>query len=447
MTRTGLFRSFFVASFFALGGLAVSSCGVEQEEVTSTTTAEAGVLSQTFSGKVMSVSGAPVVGARVTINGITRLTTSTGQYAISVADSQNGYRFDIRKDGFAPVTEFKLGGATAELHLLQSGITRTIDPTKATTVRDDASGIQVQIPANVLRSSTGAPVGAVRFTVIPHTSQTMPGDFTAQNAQNDRVALISVGAVTLQAFDERGNTLGLAPNAALSVALPVPAAAGGKMPDCVLNGSCRTAMWRFNPASALWIEQPAATPQFAATTTLFNVRGAREGGLIDPADGLGTWNADIEFNSPACIVVQFDNIPDDCFNPPPGSSPELGIDITFTQALAGGGSKTKTTGVASSADFLVLYNLRPNVPVLLDFAFPPGAPANCRNNITFFSIPAALPGYPQSTPLGGVTNVDSGAPWGGTGYPTDLGGQPMDLADAQSGNHNCQSKTFVTTSL
>ncbi len=405
-----------------------------------------GVLSQIFSGRVVDGNNAPVAGARVTINGIARITSSTGQYAVSVADSRNGYRVDIRKDGYGPLTALKLGGALSQVHRLTAATPRVIEPTRPNTVSDPASGIKVEIPANSLRSATGAPTGQVRFTIIPHTSQTMPGDFTARNAGGARVALISVGAVTLQAQDAQGNTLGLAPGASLVVNLPVPAAAGGTMPACVLNGSCRTAMWRFDPATQLWVEDLSATPAFGAGGTQFAVRGQREG-LIDPADGLGTWNADIEFNVPACVVIELSNIPLDCYNPPPIATPEPGIDVTFTQALAGGGTKSKTSAVASSAAFLVLYNLRPNVDVDLDFAFPPGAPANCRNNIAFTSTPAANPGFPILTPGGGATQVSSGAPWGGTGYPTDAGGAPIDLLDVVNNTHPCNSKVTVTTSL
>jgi len=405
------------------------------------------VQSQTFSGTVKDTSGAAVVGARVTVNGITRLTGSTGQYFASVADSGNGYRVDIRKDGFGPATEFRLTGALGLVHVLQKGYTKYINPLEPNDIVEPATNIRVNIPPNSLRSNFGPAQGSVRFTIIPHSSQTMPGDFTARNGSGRTVALISVGAATLQAVDGQGNTLGLAPGATMFVNIPVPGSAGGNMPSCVLNGGCRAAIWRFNPPTAQWIEQPISAPTFTTTGTNFTVRGGQTGGeTIDPADGLGTWNADIEFENPACTVIELTNIPLDCYNPPPGATPEPGIEVSFTQALSGGGTKSKTAAVRSSAAFLVLYNIRANVNVDLSFTFPPGAPAYCAANMSISSVPGPSPGFPTYGATGGATQLSTGAPWGGTGYPTDSGGNPIDLNDVVLGDHPCNSFVQVATS-
>jgi hypothetical protein len=46
---------------------------------------------------------------------------------------------------------------------------------------------------------------------------------------------------------------------------------------------------------------------------------------------------------------------------------------------------------------------------------------------------------------GGATRLSTGAPWGGTGYPTDGGGSPIDLADVKAGTHPCNSLVEITT--
>ncbi|MBC7973925.1 MAG: carboxypeptidase regulatory-like domain-containing protein, partial [Myxococcales bacterium] len=173
----------------ACASLAITSCAVDDAEQAGV---ESAILSQVFSGTVVDGNGTPVAGAQITINGILRVTSATGQYAVSVVDSRTGYRLDVRKDGFAPQTELRLAGALSLVHRLQSGFTRTIQPGVANTIVDPASGVQVTLPANSLRSNSGAPAGAVRFTIIPHTSQTMPGDFTARRASGAPVALVSV---------------------------------------------------------------------------------------------------------------------------------------------------------------------------------------------------------------------------------------------------------------
>lgn len=424
---------------FCLGCGGIGSPSTSSERLTEALAAA----SQVFSGTVVDAAGKPVAQAQVTINGIARLTSTTGRYFVSIAESKVGYRLDVRKNGYAPVTEFRLAGALNLLHTLQSGFTVGINPTVPNTIVDATSGIRVNVPANSLRSNSGAPVGSVRFSIFAQSSQTMPGDFTARNAGGATVALVSVGAATFQAVDGAGNTLGLVPGAAMGVAIPVPASAGASMPDCVLKGTCRAAIWRFDPASALWVENPVAEPRFVNDTTLFTVRGlTSENERIDPADGLGTWNVDIEFTNPACTVIEFTSMPLECFSPP-GVVPEPGIEVAFTQELAGGGTKSKTAAVLSSAAFLLLYNVRPNVAIDLSFAFPPGAPASCAKNLVIDSMPPPNPGFPVYSPAGGVTQLDTGAPWGGPGYPTNSGGTPVTFADVVAGDYPCNSYVSV----
>jgi hypothetical protein len=403
--------------------------------------------SQIFSGTVVDATGKAVSGARVTINGITRLTSRTGRYAVSIAESRSGYHLDVRRDGYAPVTEFHLAGALNLLHVLVSGFTQVIDPTTANTVVDPDSGISVRVPPGSLRSNAGAPVGQVRFSIIAHSSQDMPGDFTAVNAKREIVAMISVGAATFQAVDSSNNTLGLIPGAALEVELPVPAAAGKKMPECTLTGQCRTAMWRFDPASALWIEQPSSDPRFAAGGTRFVLRApSKQSELIDPADGIGTWNADVEMVNPACTIIEFTSVPLECYNP--FATPiDPGIAVTFLQTT-GTLTKSKTANVANTAPFLALYNLAPFTDVNLKFEFPAGAPAGCSNNLWIGSTPTAAPGFPlYYPPTGGETQLDTGDPIGYAGPPHNSSGLPLTLADIAIGDFPCKSYVQVTTAL
>ena len=405
----------------------------------------AAALSAVFSGTVLDANNRPVPNARVTVNGITRLTSSTGAYYVSVTESKTGYRLDVRKDGHGPINEFQLSGQLNLVHVLGRAYTQQVNPTVNTVIQDPASGIRVELLANTLRTSAGSmPAGGVLFSIVPHGPATMPGDFTARNALGQTVALETVGAVTLSAVDGQGNTLGLVPGTVMNVRLPVPASVGGSMPACVLNGSCRAAMWRFSPATGLWTEQ-SANPQFNTLGTSFQITGGRQS-VIDPADGLGTWNADIEFVSPSCSIIEFTNIPLDCYNPPPGTTPEPGLSLGFAQMTSGGTTWTKTATVRSSAAFIVQYNLRPNLPLDLSVEFPPSAPAYCAGNLTLTSTPAPSPGYPVFWATGGATQYSSGAPAPMAGYPKDSGGNPIDFADVVSGDHPCSSHIQIQTS-
>jgi hypothetical protein len=399
----------------------------------------ADALSAVFSGTVLDANNRPVPNARVTVNGLTRFTSSTGAYAVSVAESTTGYRLDIRKDGYGPVNKFQLSGELNQVHVLGRAYTQQVSPTVNTVIQDPASGIRVELLANTLRTAAGGlPAGGVIFSIVPHGPTTMPGDFTARNALGQTVALETVGAVTLSAVDSQGNTLGLAPGMTMNVRLPVPAALGGTMPACVLNGTCRTVMWRFNPATGLWIEQ-SASPQFTTTATSFRIMAARQGGTIDPADGLGTWNTDIEKVNPSCSIVEFVGIPLDCYNPPPVTSPEPGLSVGLSQTSSGGAVWTSNGTVRSTAAFIVQYNLPSNAPLQLSVAFPPGAPAYCAGNLTLTATPG-----PYSV-TGNAIQYSSGAPAGAAGYPKDSGGNPIDLNDVVLGDHPCSSHIYVET--
>lgn len=402
-------------------------------------------LSAVFSGTVLDANNRPVENARVTVNGILRLTSSTGAYSVSVAESDTGYRLDIRKDGYGPVNVLQMAGQLNQVHVLGKAYTQQINSTVNTVIQDPSSGILVELLANTLRTATGAlpTSGKVTFSIVPHGPATMPGDFTARNALGQTVALETVGAVTLSAVDSLGNTLVLASGATMNVKLPVPAAVGGVMPACVLNATCRTVMWRFTPATGLWNEQ-SASPQFNTTGTSFRITGIRQS-TIDPADGLGTWNADIEHVSPSCSIIEFVNIPLDCYNPPPGTTPEPGIELGFAQMTSSGTMWSKNADVRSSATFVVHYNLRSNIPLDLSVEFPPGAPAYCAGNLTLTSTPAPFVGYPVFWATGGATRYSSGAPAPTAGYPKDSGGNPIDFADVVSGDHPCSSHIYIQT--
>ncbi|ATB40105.1 hypothetical protein CYFUS_005553 [Cystobacter fuscus] len=399
--------------------------------------ASSAALSAVFSGRVLDANNQPIVNARVTVNGISRFTNSTGAYSLSVTESPTGYVVDIRKDGYGPVNKLQMSGQLSQVYVLRKAYTQQIRPTVNNTLLDPSSGIRVDVLANTLRTATGGlPSDSVLFSIVPHGPDTMPGDFTARNALGQTVALETVGAVTLSAVDSQGNTLVLAAGATMNVRLPVPAALGGTMPACVLNGSCRTVMWRFNPSTGLWIEQ-SASPQFSTTATTFRLTGVRQGGTIDPLDGLGSWNTDIEKVNPSCSIIEFVNIPLPCYNPL-NTTPEPGLTLDLSQTSSGGAVWTSSGTVRSSATYIAQYNLPSNAPLQLQVAFPAGAPSYCANNLTLSLVPG--PAIPGNT-----ISYNSGAPASGPGYPKDSAGNPIDLEDVGLGNHTCSSHIAIQT--
>jgi hypothetical protein len=433
MKRTWILRSVLLAGV----GFSTVMCNVEEEK-SEGPSAEVSIASRFFTGKVVDQNNAAIVGATVTINGVVRTTTSTGQYAVSIIDNPMGYHVEIDKNGYAPVSELYLDGKLASVHTMKAVAGRDIDPTRANVIVDQASGIEVSLSANGLRSSTGAPAGLVRFTIIPHSTQTMPGDLTAVRADGVRVALQSVGAVTLQAADSQGNTLGLAANAVMTVKVPVPASAGGVMPSCVpLTGTaavpptaCRISIWRFNKATSLWVQQTAVGAAFSSTATTFTVRTS----VTPPpaSEGLGAWNSDIEKGTPACTVLRFTVGPTSCFN--------FTVKMKQTHPMQGVRESTRTVDPALPA--AMLYNLWPNLPIELTFTFPVGS--TCATSAAITGIPT--PTVTAATSTSVKATIDTGNPWPTgpeVGYPINSLGTAVTIADIFAHDFPCHSELEI----
>lgn len=421
MSKVRLFQSVFVVC----ASVSMMMCSpVSEEEEGEIVSAEEGISAQLFTGRVIDENGAAIAGARVTINGILRTTSSTGSYAVSIIESTSGYAFDIRKDGYGPLTLSRTKGKTGLVHTMKAAFTMTIAPTRPAVIVEPSSGIQVTIPANSLRSGTGTPVGNVRFSIIPHTAQTMPGDLTGRRPDGTKVALLSVGAVTLQAVDSAGSTLGLKDGSSLTVQMPVPAEAGGVMPRCAIQNSalavfCRIPMWRFDPATGVWIEQPNAEPTTNPGSTNFFVRGG-PGPVLD-ANGLGSWNADVDMGTQsACVRIQISGFQPNCYLSNTGSGDGIRINFRQVPTLTANNSNFKSLWVAEDEPFVVLRNLEPITPLSLSFKLPnsdcmPGVVVTSNTTPTTPDIPAHVAPHDSNLKI----SVSAGPAWNGTGVPSN----------------------------
>lgn len=399
----------------------------------------AAVVTAAFSGTVRDAKGAAVAGAQVTINGISRTTDSTGRYFASVVASANGYVINVKKSGSAPLSEFYSAGKTGLIHTLQSGYVASINPAVDSTVTSP-TGVSVVLKANTLVNASGVlATGPVSVTIAAYEPLRMPGDFTAVNQSGEQVALESVGAVSISATDGSGQELNLKAGATAEGYIPVPSQVGS-MPACVSDGSCRIAMWKFNESTGKW-EEKSAYIQPGAAGTRFTMLGATSG-LAPQAvplspGGLGMWNADIEKRTPACTIIELVGFPSECY----GSSNAVQLNLRLPNAASTLIPRTDT--MSSASPYIVLYNIRPNVIQEVGLSFPSTAPAACARNLVISSNPAPVSGFP----VGGVTRFNSGAPWGGVGFPRDASGNLIDFEDVALGTHPCKSYVWFQTSL
>jgi hypothetical protein len=431
------------ASLTALG-CTVNSEGALSDE--STEERSDALLTATFSGTVTNDQGVAIAGATVAINGINRTTDATGKYSASVLASSSGYRISIAKAGFAPATEFHSAGSSKLVHALKPAYVQQINPTQDNTVVSN-TGASVNIKANSLVDASGVAVTApVNITIATYDPLRMPGDFTAVNTASQQVALESVGAVSVAAtLVSNGAALRLKPGATASAFIPVPSEVGA-MPSCVSSGTCRLAMWRFDPASGKWQERPANL-KFTASGTSFTMTGSNV--VNSPLDtGLGIWNADIEKKAPACTIIQL-GLPQECYG---GAGLQLKARLPNSSAVL---ISETTTVTDPSQGFVALYNISPNAIHEVGIAFPKDAPPECASNLVIDAGPQQVASYPVLSDTGGVTRFNSGPSWGGTGFPTKPGTNDLitkqNVADSfnnpdQPPQHPCGSYVqFLTT--
>ncbi|QSQ24484.1 carboxypeptidase regulatory-like domain-containing protein [Pyxidicoccus parkwayensis] len=398
---------------------------------------ESALATAVFTGTVKDSTGKTVPGATVTINGVNRTTDTAGKYFVSLTAVTTGYILNVSKSGYGPVTEFLAAGKLNAVHILPVAQVRQINPTVNSVV--ETPDVQISIPANSLVDAAGAPAsGTVTLSIATYAPLSMPGDFTAVNSSGKTVALESVGAFFVGATDSKGAAVNLGLNKTAQVFLRVPAQVQ-TMPRCVLDATCRAAMWRYDNTTNRWVEQKA---NFAPTSTgtnftLIGGPASRPGNLVPTNGGLGTWNADIEKTNPACTIIEFVGFDSACY----GAS---GLTVNLQLKNAAGTYITKSDTVASDALFIALYNTRANQEQEVGIAFPAGVPDSC-GNMTITSTPGPVGGYPVYTPpTGGFTRFDSGAPWGGVGFPKDSMGNNIDLTDVLTGDQPCNSHVTFT---
>jgi hypothetical protein len=418
------------------GGCVAEEARVEREPADHQVEGEATATSAVFSGTVTSEQGVPQAGVTVVINGISRITDSTGKYFISVTSVTTGYVLSLSKKGFAPSSEFHAAGETNLQHVLRSGFVATVDPTVDSTVVA-SSGVTVSLKANSLMTASGAaPTGMVQITVAAYDPLRMPGDFTAVNAAGEQVALESVGAVFIGADDSTGQALELRSGMTSDAFIPVPAAVR-EVPPCVLDFSCRIAMWKFDPSTGKWVEKTDMGIQLSSSGTRFTMRGVAGTQLLPiSAGGLGMWNADIEKKAPACTIIEVVNFPTECYG--------AGNKVQFNLQLqnSAGTLIPRTDFLSSATPYIVLYNIRANVVQQVGLTLPADAPSTCLNRLTISSNPGPVAGFPVISSSSGVTRFDAGAPWGGTGFPVDGGGMLIDFTDVALGTHPCHSHVW-----
>ncbi len=401
-----------------------------------------------FTGNILDHNQQPISGARVTINGLSRITDVDGYYSAALDASADGrYVLEIRKVGKAPLTVNYTDSSIDAVHILQPATTAVINASTGGRVTTP-NGTYVDFPANSLVDANGNPAtGSVTVTLAHYGPATMPGDMTAVDSTGQETYLVTVGALYVSAEGSNGVSYDLAAGASASAFVSVPSEYGGTMPSCQ-QGSCTVSAWQLG-SDGRWYERGTVTTTSSGTQLTLRRPSATSlrNSAIPITRGLGFWNADISFSDPACTVVQFQGVDASCFGQL-GATGYPGITLTLKLPTPFGSTYTKTQTVNDpNATFVVLYNLMASrlgsAPIHqeVELTFPADAPVSlCAQRLVIDSSPRAPTGFPTYVRPssggggGGNTRFEPGLPWGGTGQPA--------VTSVRGGGlqHPCRSK-------
>jgi len=254
-------------------------------------TLRTGDRSSLMSGTVIDgVTGAPLAGAAVTVNGKALQSQADGTFITTVPEAQR-YVINARKSGY--------GLQSRIVYLPTSGLTITLDPARRFVCTPNAACeikvegrttlTSLQIPAGALVDENGqAATGPVNLDVIGYdTSQPnpIPGDFAAVTKASASAALLTYAAASIDATDANGHRYTLAPGKTAHLAMRVDTVHLNPTPPATVP------LWEYSEQTGLWTEKAVAT--YNASTLSY------EGDI--PA--FSAWNADATFTNTACINI------------------------------------------------------------------------------------------------------------------------------------------------
>jgi hypothetical protein len=219
----------------------------------------------------------------------------------------------------------------------------------------------------------------------------MPGSDGATNLSGQPVFLETRGAIYTEVRDAAGSLLKLGSGTTAQVFIPIAGSMSASSPASI-------ALWSMPVGSNQWRQQPAvASKTTNPSRCSIGQAPSCSADQCDPGattrytgntNEIGFINADIEKVNPACLRIDLN-----AAALPPGTPLPVCLDLEI--AIPGGGNQTRTVCVGDGTD--VMFNLPPNANITVSQAAGFGCPP----------------------PPGTSVVVNTGAPWGGTGVPSN----------------------------
>lgn len=330
----------------------------------------------TISGSLMpDAEGMQILGVEVTLDGMGGDVTADGAFKVTSGDGPR-HVLVVRAPGYMPlvtIVQTDLAGVKVALSPLVEAVFG--EGAATLEVADPSSGAAVSLARADLVDEAGAAPDPMLplilgLRAIDPSKEPMPGDDSAVDVSGKEVFLQSLGAIYFGVRDAAGKRYDLAPGKNAELKIP-------PNPTATLSDSVRA--WAFDMKKGLW--RGEGVPEKPLTVTL---QGKFYHGTLP---GSGFVNADLAWEDAAClrIVVSEAGVAASdlplCFL----------MNVPFSDSI-------QTRGQCFNAGTIGMYSL----------------PAN--SLVTF----TRSPGYGMdATGLTSVT-VNTGAPWGGTGEPSDI---------------------------
>ncbi|MCP3163502.1 carboxypeptidase-like regulatory domain-containing protein [Myxococcus qinghaiensis] len=213
-----------------------------------------------FGGQVLTASGQPVGGARVTVGNKEAITNARGGFQLMVEESAR-YVLNVRATGFQLLSRILLNEAPEGQYRLVSAQRFTVNPQETMTLSarspsGDQRPVLLTLQANSLVDAEGnaadQPLTAWLAPVdLKDPEGRMPGDLSAVDREGNVVTLTSFGALDVNIFDDQGRRFNLRKESPAQVSFPVdprqaelPAGTPQSMP-----------LWFYDESKGVWSEE------------------------------------------------------------------------------------------------------------------------------------------------------------------------------------------------
>lgn len=236
-------------------------------------------------GQVVDASGAPLSGVLVQSGSATAITDAVGAFLLNSAPADHRVVVRCQKAGFFDAvhgTPAKVNGTTI-LRVAMRSSTPDFTGLSSASPQDlqSPSGFRLQLPANGLVTSTGAPYSGTYAVAVEHFatdapdfSSAMPGGDLTAIVGGTQLQLYSYGMASVLITDDVGNKLQMGNGATATLRLPIAADQSGEAPATV-------PLWHLNEQTGIW--EPEGEAQ-------------RVGGeYVGTVQHFSTWNVDAAF--------------------------------------------------------------------------------------------------------------------------------------------------------